>query len=713
MQNSTYKICLRVAGPQDSTQLIGIPDAVNLTRGRAYFAADTRIMYQSAFAGADYYPEGVDNEGGFIRIWPDGRREKLTAPAAEENDFGPKTISEALAVIEAIQKTAEKLNLKHPPAVWPDALPEKLFLPDLLSDTLVGGWDGHGWQVCHKWGLPPDDSVLIYPYLGISDFPSQQQQLPFCADMKQGTNMLVFGSAGTGKSTMMRTLVTSLALTNSPNEVIIYAIDYGGQTSLKVLEGFPHVGAVITRIESERTERLIQMLQKEVFRRNDLLRDANVDNRVDYNATVEDEDKLPAIYLLIDNFGALRRSFEPDFINSISSLMSGGQSAGLYMVVSSTLQGDIPNEMFANVNNRLTFLQADTSEYYRIVGHPSDAKLEEDAIKGIRPGRGLLRGTQPIEFQTALPAYGTNDREQLQNLTILAENMTNAWNGPLPAPVRTLPLFAQRPELELEDEMLEEYGSYLGLDFEWLYPIGFTLAADGPTFMIASPSRQTGKTTLISSWLLDLCQHYSAEELQIYLIDFHGRTMTPFRKAPQVSYIASNEDMRSKLDSLMTDLFERESVLSAAYEADPDNFNPNEVLKRFPRIVIAIDNYEALHQKYPDSSEPLANCLQKGGELGCSFIITAKLTELASNYEDRFIAQFRKRGTGILLGGSEGIDEFNNTRRPQGSAPAGLPAGRGFLVTRGTAGMLQTFTWWNPEEDAEEALIRRISEIGS
>ena len=289
--------------------------------------------------------------------------------------------------------------------------------------------------------------------------------------------------------------------------------------------------------------------------------------------------------------------------------------------------------------------------------------------------------------------------------------MTNAWNGRLPAPVRTLPLFAQRPEFELEDDMLDEYGSYLGLDFEWLFPTGFTLAADGPTFLIASPSRQTGKTTLITSWLLDLCKNYSKEELQINLIDFHGRTMTPFRKAPQVNYIASNEDMRSKLDSLMTDLYERESVLSAAYEADPDNFNPNEVLKRFPRIVIAIDNYEALHQKYPESGEPLANCLQKGGELGCSFIITAKLTELASNYEDRFIAQFRKRGTGILLGGAEGIDEFNNTRRPQGAAPAGLPAGRGYMVSRGMAGMLQTFTWWDPEEDPEEALIRQISEL--
>lgn len=710
MQNSTYKICLRMASAQDSMQMIGIPDAIQLTRGRAYFNADTRVMYQSAFSGADYYPEDDDSTKGYIRIWPDGRRERLVPPS-EENTFDPKIISEAQAVIDAICKTAEKLNLKHPPAVWPDSLPEKLFLPDLLNNTLTGGWNGHGWMPCHKWGETEKTDNLTYPYLGICDFPEKQQQLPFCADLHQGCNMLIFGSAGTGKSTMLRTLISSLALTNTPDEVNIYVLDYGGQTSLKVMENFPHVASVVTRIETEKTERLIQMMHKEVYSRNELLRNANVDNRIDYNAAVGSPDKLPAIYLLIDNFCNLRKNFEPEFIQSIISLMNGGQSAGIYLVISSGLQGDIPNDMFANVNNRLTFLQADTSEYFRIVGHPSDAKMEEDSVKGIRPGRGLLRGTRPIEFQTALPAYGNNDREQLVNLTELARRMREAWKGKCPPEVRTLPAFVNRPDLKLNNNGKAVYGTYLGLNFEWLDPVGFSLAQDGPVFMIASQTRRTGRTTLLRSWLLSLCENYSPDKLHIYLIDFHSRSMTAFRNAPQVTYISSSQDLEMKMTDLMSQLKKRETVLSGAYEADPNNFSPIETLKQFPHIVIAADNYEALHLKYPSGSDTLANCLQKGGELGCSFIITAKLTELPSNYEDRFIAQFRKRGTGILLGGSEGIDEFNNTRRPQGAVPAGLTAGRGYMISRGTAAMLQTFTWWNSDEDEDDILAQRIENI--
>lgn len=75
MQNSNFRICLKVAEPQDSVQMVGIPDAINLTRGRAYFSSNTRVQYQAAFSGASYQinePHKAANR--FIRIWPDGKK---------------------------------------------------------------------------------------------------------------------------------------------------------------------------------------------------------------------------------------------------------------------------------------------------------------------------------------------------------------------------------------------------------------------------------------------------------------------------------------------------------------------------------------------------------------------------------------------------------------------------------------------------------------
>lgn len=714
LQNSTFKICLRVADPQDSMQMVGIPDAINLTRGRAYFDADRRILFQSAFSGAAYYEEGMSEPESYVRIWKDGRREKLPIQRPRRQYSSTQPATEAHAVIAKIRETAARLNLKHPMAVWPEALPEKIYLPDVLNDYLTGGWDGQDWRLCKKWGDETTTRDFVYPYLGMKDLPSKQKQLPLQADTAQGGNMLIFGSSATGKSTMMRTLAVSLALTNSPSEVNLYILDYGGQASLKILEAFPHVGAIATRIESERTERLIQLIRTEILIRNEKLRNTNVDNWIDYNAIVPDALKLPALYLLIDSFGNLRQSFEIEFIDQVSSLLNGGQSAGLFMIISSSLQSDVPNDLFANINFRLTFLQADSTEYFRIVGHPSDSKLEEDAIKGIRPGRGMLRGTQPIEFQAALPAYGANDRDQIAAISELGMAMNRVWTergGRRPAQVLTLPLFVQRPMFRgggRPDCLVE-----LGVDFERLDPIGLSLVNDGPAFLIGSSARQSGRTTLMLSWALGLAERYSPDRLKLVLIDFHTRSLVGLRRLPHVDYIGSRQAFDTAIEALLEETSRREAMIADAYDADPDSFNPAAILLELPQVVLMIDDYDSFFRKTDGEQQSMVDLIRRSAELGFSFIISCKMGDLPANYIDHFAEQFRKRGTGILFGGTEGIDEFNNTRPPTGMQSAGLPRGRGFIVQRGRACLFQAYTYWDKDQSAPDVLQKRVEAIES
>ena len=51
----------------------------------------------------------------------------------------------------------------------------------------------------------------------------------------------------TGKSTLLRTLVSALALTHTPREVQFYCLDFGGG-ALAALDGLPHVGGVAGRL---------------------------------------------------------------------------------------------------------------------------------------------------------------------------------------------------------------------------------------------------------------------------------------------------------------------------------------------------------------------------------------------------------------------------------------------------------------------------------
>jgi S-DNA-T family DNA segregation ATPase FtsK/SpoIIIE len=151
--------------------------------------------------------------------------------------------------------------------------------------------------------------------------------------------------------------------------VHIYILDFGVQSPLKVLETFPHVGAVITRLEIERGERLIQFLHSEVARRTAQMRQAGVDSWADYNRSAPPTETTPAIYLLIDNFQEFRRILPIELVQSISSLVAGGQAAGIFTVLASGLQSDLPADLFANINLHDVH-QSDQTEYFRLVGQP-------------------------------------------------------------------------------------------------------------------------------------------------------------------------------------------------------------------------------------------------------------------------------------------------------------------------------------------------------
>jgi DNA segregation ATPase FtsK/SpoIIIE, S-DNA-T family len=714
MQNSTYRICLRVSDPQDSVQMIGIPDAVSLKRGRAYFSVTSRVLFQSAYSGAEYIPENLGESvpNAIVRIHPDGRREVVSMLAWKNPDQAGQTAppaTEAAAVVEYLSLTASQMGLKLPPSVWQDALPDRLYLQDVLDENISGGWDGKTWLPCHPFTNREKTLTTVYPFLGIYDDPHHQCRPSFHIDPLQGGHILIFGSAGSGKSTLLRTMVTSLVSTHTPAEVQIYALDYGGQPRLKILEAFPHVGAVVTRLEVERTERLVSYLTAEMLRRNKLMREEKVDSWLDYNAQVKPSLKFPAVFLIIDNFMNLRDTFEPEMIKKVM-MLTGAQSAGIHLAISAFTQSDLPNELLANINSRISFYQASDAEYNGLVGIPSEARKQEDAMLGMRPGRGLLRSTPPLSFQAALPIHGANDKELADNLTDLANFMSLAWAGKQKPPeICILEEHIYLPPASMSTTR-RDYLAETGITYKELKPVGFSLREDGNAFLVSSTSPGDGKTTFLQMWLLRLAEMYSPAQLEIKIIGYHSQSMTAFKSLPHAQYIKVKPALQDFLADMGKVMDKRRKMQEKLIRDDAEKFDQGKFLDQFPQILVVIDDYAKFSSSTTENEQTqLLDLIQIGDENGLGMIISETMVDFPKSYNDKLIGKFSSSGCGVLLGGADGIDLYNNARITPGQPYTGLPHGRGYFIRRGRVSLFQAGVWWQEDENPVDALDKRLS----
>lgn len=164
-------------------------------------------------------------------------------------------------------------------------------------------------------------------------------------DLGKGTaqHVLVAGKTGSGKSQLLHTLITNLALTYSPDEISFYLVDFKKGVEFKpyATHQLPH--ARVIAIESEREFGLstLRGLDDELKRRGDLFRAANVENLAAYRD--ETRQTLPRILLLVDEFQEFFT--EDDQVAShanqiLDRLVRQGRAFGMHVLLGSqTLAG--------------------------------------------------------------------------------------------------------------------------------------------------------------------------------------------------------------------------------------------------------------------------------------------------------------------------------------------------------------------------------------
>ena len=464
--NSRFKIALKVADRSDSNEMLHTPDAAEITQtGRAYLQVGNNEVYelfQSAWSGADYQPDkddmGIEDHTIYL-INELGQYEILNEDLSglEDVDEIKEVPTELDAIVHHIQLLCEEQEIPPVPQPWLPPLKERITL-DELEEV----------QPTVAWTQEKPLSVL----LGMADIPQAQKQEAVSINLSKDGHILLYGSPGTGKTTFLQTAGMDLARKFSPKALTMYLMDFG-TNGLAPLSKLPQVADTMLLDQTEKISKFVRIMEKELNRRKKLLADYGVGTLELYRQASGQEE--PAIVILLDSYEAFKEeAYEAELFKLLVRISREGLSIGVHLLVTAGRQTNLRAQLYSNFKHQLSLPQNEAGEVRAIVGSTPLAMTMED-IKG----RALMKREEVDVIQLALPVYGANDTQVLNNLRQAVASLQEAWTGQRPSAIPMVPEELTMEEfLNLPDvqEAIENDQIPIGLELEMVGSVNISLS---------------------------------------------------------------------------------------------------------------------------------------------------------------------------------------------------------------------------------------------
>jgi S-DNA-T family DNA segregation ATPase FtsK/SpoIIIE len=494
-----------------------------------------------------------------------------------------------------------------------------------------------------SWLRSAGEDLLRVP-IGVDDTGN-----PLLLDLKQaaeggsGPHGLVVGATGSGKSELLRTLVTALALTHDPTQLNVVFADFKGGAAYAPLARLPHTAGIVTNLAEDLTliDRLADTVAGELTRRQELLRRAgNYASVRDYAAARARGaalEPLPALVIICDEFSELL-SAKPDFIDLFVQIGRIGRSLGVHLLLATQrLDEGRLRGLDTHLSYRIALRTFSAAESRTLLGIPDAFELPRS------PGHGYLKsGAEPaVRFLAAtsfqVPPGLPPGEESLPTAELVARTLSMAhpaarqvWLPPLtepPALDQLLGPAVVEPErgLTVQDRQLRGTRHVaIGLvdkPFQRRQePLWLDLREEaGQVAVVGGP--RSGKSGLLQTLVCGLALTHTPEELQIYCLDFGGGRLAALRELPHVGGVAGRaepEVVRRTVGELSTLLDEREQAglrgPGQTVESGP---------RRFGEVVLVVDGWGMLRAEFEDSDEAVRKLLSRGPACGIHVIASA------------------------------------------------------------------------------------------
>ncbi|HYW23129.1 MAG TPA: FtsK/SpoIIIE domain-containing protein, partial [Terriglobales bacterium] len=624
--NTNLRLSLRFSDESESMDVIGTRDAARpgLPSGRAFARTGPGdvIEFQAGYAGgrvaAASGPAPVvvrDLAFGGVPVAPIGHHGRSPA----------EPVTDLMRLVAAVQVVNRTLDIPTPRRPWLPTLPEVIPLASLPA------------------------ARPRRPVLGVSDDPAGQRQVPVELDLAGDGNLLVLGASGSGKTSLLRAIAASAALSAPPTELHIYGLDFATR-GLRPLEALPHCGGVICGDEPERVIRLLGMLRAEAERRKRLL-SASAAATIAEHAKRDGHEGLPTILLLLDGYPGFVSALEGIdigvHVDALRELVAEGRPLGITFVIATDRQAGYLNALSASVMRRVVLRMA-TDDEYAMCG------LARAVYAGARlpPGRGFTESG--FEVQCAIAGADPTGGGQAAALAAIGASLRERHGDGDAAPVRLLPTRVPRGSLPPPERPLE---AVVGIEDRGLEATRIDL--DEGHFLVAGP-RRSGRSTALATFAVSLRR--SPEPPELHLV-------AP-RRQSRLSELGLWATVAVGLDSCMAGI---EHLAAAARESD-----------RPFRILVIDDGEELVDGAIPE----LDWIAQRGHEHGLRILVGAE-THAAQRAFGGWLTLVLRERQGLLLDADPAVDGtiLGTSQLPR--RRGAWPAGRAYLVRRGAVELVQ------------------------
>jgi S-DNA-T family DNA segregation ATPase FtsK/SpoIIIE len=670
----SYRIGLRTFSAAESRTVLGVPDAYTLPQqpGVGILKSDTETMTQFRAAYVSGPPKrrarGVSGTAAGVDHAIPATIEMFTAAPAELPQ-APDAPEEAVEVVTpaAVDDKRSTFDLavdrmsSHGPAahqVWLPPLESSPTLDQLMPDLTVDPTLG---LISPSWRA---QGGLTVP-LGIVDVPLEQRRESLTISLGGAAgHMAVVGGPLSGKSTLARTTMAAIALTNSPREAQFYVLDFGGGT-FAGLTSFPHLAGLASRSEPDVVRRAISEVTGILNAREQYFREHGIDSIDTYRqrrAAGKADDGYGDVFLVVDGWGTLRNEFEA-LEPQVQAIAARGLTFGIHIIVTASRWLEIRSNTKDLIGTRIELRLGDTSD------SEVDRKAAANVTAGA-PGRGL--SPRKLQMLTALPRIDSDPSPAslASGIDDLIARVSASYQGPAGPKLRLLPERITLDELRgLAPADTREI--LLGVDEANLAPFGIDIMSEPHLFLYGDAD--SGKTTFLRAYAREVARLYPPNKAKLFVVDYRRSLLGDLPEEYVGATLGTHEEAAQGIQELIAFFQTRvpgkdvtpEQLRARSWWTGAEGF-------------ILVDDYDLIATSQGNPLAPLAALLPQAADLGLHVVVTRRTGGASRAAYDPILQRFTDLGvTGILLSGNPEEGALIGKVKP---FPA--PPGRAQIVSR-------------------------------